>query len=68
VKIRVGLELNEGAYENCQLPKKRVLWSRNKHVNPVYRTTEFIDLLYFTQGVSWLVEITVGDDFVGLYN
>jgi len=28
VKIRVGLELNEGAYENCQLPKKRVLWSR----------------------------------------
>jgi len=25
VKIRVGLELNEGAYKNCQLPKKRVL-------------------------------------------
>jgi hypothetical protein len=25
VKTRVGLELNEGAYENCQLPKKRVL-------------------------------------------
>jgi hypothetical protein len=25
VKTRVGLELNEGAYENCQLPNKRVL-------------------------------------------
>ncbi|GFG31399.1 hypothetical protein Cfor_09264 [Coptotermes formosanus] len=25
VRTRVGIELNEGAYENCQLPKKRVL-------------------------------------------
>jgi tryptophanyl-tRNA synthetase len=25
VKIRVGLELNEDAYKNCQLPKKRAL-------------------------------------------
>ena len=49
-------------------PRKGSCEVRNKHVNPVYRTTEFNDSLYFTQGDSWLVDITVGDDFLGLYD
>jgi len=33
-------------------PRKGSYEVRNKRVNPVYRTTEFKDSLYFTQGDS----------------